>query len=558
MVHVSDGAGVRTSRTHDTHRHARGVKSKAEVVQGWTETRARIEAMPLLANVGALVDRAAALFGDRIAWHFFERNERLSFRDAQALSLRAAGLFRERGVGRGDSVGVMVENGPAYLGAWLGLARLGAAIVPINPRYTPRELQYVLKASRALFLVIDADLLPRFDEIAATLEAPFTGQVLVVGGTDPGVDWAAALAKAAPLRTGDDQAGADDIMNIQYTSGTTGFPKGCMVPQRLWLNAALTWGEYLRVPVGNVICNQRLFYQDGQFNAMMCLYKGSTYYICSRPSAANFSKWLFDFKINDCFYFDPLFKVEPGIHDAESALNLITIFGFSAENHALLERRYGAIAREAYGMSEFAPSLIMPLDADVMVGSASCGLVAPFTEAKVVDDAGAVVPNGEVGELCVRSHAMMTGYFGDPVATSETIVEGWLKTGDLFRQDEHGFFYIVGRKKDMVRRNAENIACREVEEVVRMMPEILEVAMVPVKDATVGEEPKIYVQLRAGETRESVPPERILAFCAEYLAPFKLPRYIAYVPAFTMTDSARVEKKTLIAGVADLRANSFD
>jgi crotonobetaine/carnitine-CoA ligase len=240
------------------------------------------------------------------------------------------------------------------------------------------------------------------------------------------------------------------------------------------------------------------------------------------------------------------------------ALRLIHIFGFAPANHAALERRYGAIARESYGMSECAPILIMPLDAEVMVGSGSCGLHAPLTELKIVGEDGKQVAQGDIGELLIKSPSMLRGYYGDGIATTQTIEDGWLKTGDLFRQDEEGFFYIVGRKKDMVRRNSENISCREVEEVIRQIPGVLEAAMVPVKDSMVGEEPKVYIQLQDGFSAANVTPKVIVDFCLKQLAPFKTPRYIEYVKEFPLTESARVSKKAMIANVKDLRVGSFD
>jgi long-chain acyl-CoA synthetase len=548
---VTDGA-VRTRPRFQI------MKGKREVAHDWQRTRARIEGLPRPANVPALVDRAATQFGDTLAWSFFQRGENLSFLQVQALSLRAAGLFAARGIARGDNVAVMLENSPVYLGSWLGLARLGAAIVPVNTRYTARELGNVLRVSRARLLVIDCQMVSLIDELASDFDEFRYVPVIVVGSLSGRADWATELSNATSMRIGESEIGADDIVNIQFTSGTTGFPKGCMLPQRYWANAALSWGEYLAVPVERVICNQQLVYIDGQFLAMVCLYTGASYYICSKPSATQFSKWLADYRIDYCWYFDPLFKVPAAPEDAHSSLKMMHIFGFSPENHAALERRYGAIACESFGMSEYAPSLMMPLDAEIMVGSGSCGLPAPFTEVKIVDDSGAIVAPGEAGELCVRSDAMMKGYFGDAAATAETLQEGWLKTGDLFRQDEEGFFYIVGRKKDMVRRNSENIACREVEEIIRRIPEVLEVAMVAVKDETVGEEVKVYIQLREGLDLNDVPPAKILDFCRRHLASFKVPRYIAYVKEFQMTESARVAKIVLTAGVSDLRANCYD
>ena len=529
------------------------MKSKADVARDWNETVAEIEAKPLPASLPALVDRSAALYGNRVAWSFFERGEHVTFMEARLLSLRAAGALRNWGVHRGVNVAVMVENSPAYLVAWLALARLGAAIVPVNTRYTSRELEHVLRLSRARLLIVDLALLPVAEELGDRVDF----RVVTVGGSSSALDWATALAGTAPIEYGDSDASLEDVVNIQFTSGTTGFPKGCILTQRYWLQAAVSWGEYLGNSIRSAILNQRLFYIDGQFLALACLYMGATYHICSKPSVAKFTRWLSDLHIDYCWYAEPLFKTPPE-GEFTGALKLLHIFGFSPTNHAALQLRYKAIARESYGMSECAPALMMPLDAEVMVGSGSCGLPAPCTETKIVDAAGNRVPRGEVGELLIKSPAMMRGYYGDSVATAQTIEGGWLKTGDLFRQDEAGFFYIVGRKKDMVRRNSENISCREVEEIIRQIPGVLEAAMVPVKDSVVGEEPKVYIQLQEGLSAADVPPTLIMDFCRKQLAPFKTPRYIEYVKDFPLTESARVAKQAMIADVKDLRVGSYD
>lgn len=534
------------------------LKSKAEVARDWQRVLSEIEAMSLPTSLPALVDNSAKRYGDHVAWSFFERDEHVTFTEARDLSLRAASALRKLGVHRGVNVAVMVENSPAYLTAWIALARLGAAIVPVNTRYTSRELEHVLQLSQAQLLIVDCALFPVAEELADRIDLIREARVITVGGSPSPTDWATALNSADPIAIGDLEPTLDDVANIQFTSGTTGFPKGCILTQRYWVQATVSWCEHLGNSVRNAILNQRLFYIDGQFLALACLYMGATYHICSKPSAAKFGRWLRELQIDYCWYAEPLFKTAPEQGEIEGPLELIHIFGFSPANHAALEHRYGAIARESFGMSECAPALMMPLDSEVMVGSGSCGLPAPFTETKIVDDRGNVVARGDIGELLIKSPSMMRGYYGDSVATAQTIVDGWLKTGDLFRQDEEGFFYIVGRKKDMVRRNSENISCREVEEIIRRIPGVLEAAMVPVKDSMVGEEPKVYIQLQEGLSAANVPPSVITDFCLKQLAPFKAPRYIEYVSEFPLTESARVAKKAMIANVKDLRVGSYD
>lgn len=532
------------------------VTAKAAVVERWSHTRARIERVPVPANVWALVERAAAHFGDRLAWSFFEIGEELSFQDVRTQSSKAANAFRARGIRKGSRVAIMVPNGPTYLTAFLGLARIGAVIVPVNGRYTAREVAHVLSMSETELFIYDPINAPIAEGLTRE-DIDLSDLTLLVSRDASGRSWADEM-DAAPDREIAENVGWDDLMSIQFTSGTTGFPKGCMLTQRYWLNAGISWAEYVSVPVERFLCNQMLFYLDGQFITMACLYRGATLYCCSKPSSSKFLGWVRLYRINAVFYFDPLYTAPRTDQDADNELTIIHIFGFSPRKHAELEQRYGAIARESFGMTEFAPSLCMPLEADMMVGSASCGLPAPHTKVRIVDASGADVPRGDVGELWVRSPALMIGYCNDPEATAETLREGWLRTGDLFYQDEAGFFYIVGRLKDMVRRNAENVASVEVEAVLRLMPEIKEAAIVAVPDDVMGEEIKAYVQLMPGLTADVVPPALIVEFCAAQLAPFKVPRYIEYREALPMTESARVEKKKLTAGHEDLRVGSFD
>jgi long-chain acyl-CoA synthetase len=520
----------------------------SEIVERWERARAEIEKVPRPPNVSALLDEAADRYEGRVAWSFFELGESVTFRDAQLESLRAASVFRSHGIGRGDRVGMMVPNCPAFLVAFFGLARLGAVIVPVNGRYSSREVAHVLNQSDAKLLIFDsshADVVGGLAEEGCRVEAielrAWSDLVACAGQADHEV-----------------RVSETDLLSIQFTSGTTGFPKGCMLTHRYWINAAVSWGEYVDVPVEHFLCNQMLFYLDGQYNAMYCLYRGVTFFCASKPSSSKFLGWLREHRINSCFYFDPLFVAPRTPDDADNDLELLHICGFNPRRHAELEERYGCIARETYGMTEFAPALIMPLDAALMVGSGSCGLPAPFTDTRIVDERGHEVERGEIGELWVRSPAMMAGYCGDPDATAETLANGWLHTGDLFRQDEAGFFYIVGRIKDMIRRNAENVACVEVEGILRLIPGVKEAATVAVPDDVVGEEIKAYVQLMPGTAREDLPPSEILAFCATQLASFKVPRYLEYHDSFPMTESARVEKKKLTAGIEDLTVGAYD
>jgi crotonobetaine/carnitine-CoA ligase len=176
----------------------------------------------------------------------------------------------------------------------------------------------------------------------------------------------------------------------------------------------------------------------------------------------------------------------------------------------------------------------------------------------VVDESGNDVPDGETGELVVRGPGIMSGYYCRPDANRDSYFGDWFRTGDLFRRDERGFHYIVGRLKDMVRRSSENIAAREVEAVLRGMPEILEAAIVPVPDAMRGEEVKAYIVLQPEAREGGLELERIFAHCEANLASFKVPRYIEFIDALPKTPSEKIAKGVLLKSRPDLRSGSYD
>lgn len=511
-------------------------------------------------NFGELLDDLAERRPQEIAWVFFERCLEVSFLELRDTVNRAANALKGLGVSKGTHVAIMSGNSLAYCSCWLALARIGAVQISVNSRYTPHELGYVLNDGDAEFLLCDQnslDVVRRLDVWPAGL----TLEDVIVFDGDASVEvrnWSELIAVVSEKFSPVADVELDDLLNIQYTSGTTGFPKGCMLPQRFWLHSAAVLNDELDFQLQRVIYNQNFFYMDGPFLASVCLLAGATFYIADKPSASKFMQWVRRYRIQYCFFFEALYKLAELPDDADNALELIQTFGFNRNNHADLERRYGTIAREAFGMTECGAALSVPASVTDMVGSGSCGVPIATREARLVDDRGEAVAQGDIGELWVKGPGMMLGYYNNPEASAETLRDGWLCTGDLCRQDERGYFYIVGRKKDMIRRNAENIACREVEEVLRSMGDIKEAAVVPVPDDRVGEEVKVYVQLQDGFTFEQTPPSAIIAYCEERLAIFKVPRYIEYRNGFPMTDSARVEKKKVMAESEDLRLHSYD
>jgi crotonobetaine/carnitine-CoA ligase len=222
------------------------------------------------------------------------------------------------------------------------------------------------------------------------------------------------------------------------------------------------------------------------------------------------------------------------------------------------EARFNAPVRTAYGMTEIGAGTWVPeeiTDNDILD---TVGLRAPFRELRVVDDNGDDVPDGTPGELIVRGDGLFLGYYKKPEANAESFYGDWFRTGDMFVRTERGYYKIIGRFKDMIRRSAENISAMEVEHVVREIDAIREAAAVPVPDDYRGEEVKVYVQLKPGFTVEDCDPPSILEHCRSRLAPFKVPRFIAYRDEMPYTPSNKVAKHEIVAGIDDLRAGSFD
>lgn len=521
-------------------------------------------------NIGTLLREAAAETPDVLAWNFFESGETITYAALDAAVDRMAVALDSFGVTRGMRVGVMLPNCPQMPIVWLALARIGAAMVPVNLRYTGRELAYVLGDAGAEALVIHDECGLQYREAAEVAEAgtfPRADRLLRMAAEDtqetllpPAAMMLDALVASVPegARHDGPEPAHDDLMNIQYTSGTTGFPKGCMLTHRYWLGAGFVNGFRDARRFRRVLASTPFFYMDPQWLLLLCFYQRGTLFVAKRQSASRFAGWLREHRIHFCLFPEIVFKQPETPEDGRTELMRANIYGHRKEVNAALRRRFNAPAMEAFGMTEVGPGLYMPLDALHMVGSGSCGIPAPFREARIVDEQGRDVARGEIGELVLRGPGLMLGYYNRPEANRDSFFGDWFRTGDLFRQDAEGYFYIVGRLKEMVRRAGENIAAREVETVLRNMAEIEEVAVVAVPDELRGEEVKAYVLPASGIDGDDELIGRIATHCQANLAAFKIPRYIAFVDDIPRTASQKVAKKALTTGVADLRLGAFD
>lgn len=519
----------------------------------------RIEAEPLPRNIGALLDTAADAVPGQTAWRFIANDEAITYRELRDAVNRLANGLAAAGVRPGTHVGVMLPNISAMPLTWLALARLGAVMIPVNTRYTGRELHYCLEDGRAEFLVIHDASLEALRAMPSPL-AGLSGRVFVVGEAPAGLrDWAGLSATQGAALPEVEEPGLETVLNLQYTSGTTGFPKGCILTQRYWLTCAKTYSTFDGLKIDRILADNPFFYMTPQWLLLMAFLQRGTLFVGPRLSASHWLESVRAHRIQYCLFREIYAQQPPTPHDADTGLLRASIYPHRAADHAGLENRFGCPIRPAFGMTEIGAGLIMPIEAADMVGSGSCGIPAPFRECRIADLDGNTLPTGTTGELLVRGPGILKGYYGKPEATAAAFHGEWFRTGDLARCDERGYYYIVGRIKDMIKRAGENIAANEVESIIEMMAGVAEAAVVGVPDERRGEEVKACLVLADGYAVTDVPPQSVLDHCALHLAAFKLPRYLEYraVP-LPRTASGKVAKTQLRTERADLLANTWE
>jgi len=528
-------------------------------LEPYEKQKRRIEATPLPAHFRELIDRAAERFGGRIALRFFEDDRELTFAALHEDVNRLASSLKELGVREGSHVAVMLPNRIEFPLTWLALATLGAVMVPTNNRYTSRELDYLFNDADVGFLVIDEAMLPAFESMEKRPAALTEDHVIVCGdpGRRPRHSWDALLRNGDPGFVSDAVLTGDTLLNIQYTSGTTGYPKGCMQSQRYWLITGCCMAMF-NPEIRSLLTDHPYFYMDPQWQLIWGLYGGATVNVARRMSTSRFLDWARRYKIEWAWFPKPILKLPEKKTDREHPIKKFHVGAISAAAILEGEARFGRKIRSAYGMTEIGGGLLVPDEIPDLEILETCGVPAPYREVRIVNEEGVDVADGEPGELLVRGDSIFQGYYKKPEANERAFIGDWFRTGDVFVRTSRGYYKIIGRIKDMIRRSSENISALEVEQAVMQLPEVLEAAAVPVPDEYRGEEVKVYVQLNDGYTKDSVPPEKIIGHCKKLLASFKVPRFIAYVDAFPRTPSNKVEKNALVAGVEDLRAGSFD
>ncbi|HLH82537.1 MAG TPA: AMP-binding protein [Trebonia sp.] len=512
--------------------------------------------VPLLGDtIGENLDRTVRRFGDRIALVDVPAGRRLTYAqlaaevDALALGLLAAGIAK------GDRVGIWAPNCAEWTYTQYATAKIGAILVNINPAYRTSELEFVLNQSGTK-LLIAAQRLKTSDYAAMIAEVrprcAGLEQVVLLGSAE----WTSLLEAGRAADRGALDAielSADDPINIQYTSGTTGFPKGATLSHHNILNNGFFVGELCNYTHEDKICIPVPFYHCfGMVMGNLAATSHGAAMVIPAP------------------VFDPVATLE-----AVQAERCTSLYGvptmFIAELAApgfdrfdLSSLRTGIMAGSpcpvevmkqvidrmgmtevsiCYGMTETSPvSTQTRVDDSVERRVATVGRACPHIEIKVIDpQTGLTVPRGTPGELCTRGYSVMLGYWREPDKTAEVVdAARWMHTGDLAVMDDDGYLSITGRIKDMVIRGGENIYPREVEEFLYTHPDILDAQVIGVPDAVYGEELMAWIRMRPGAAPLTA--EALREFCQGKLAHYKIPRYVHITDEFPMTVTGKVRK----------------
>ncbi|MET8774849.1 AMP-binding protein [Nocardia sp. NPDC004654] len=517
---------------------------------------------PLLGDtIGADLDRTAAAHPDREALVDSPTGRRWTYRELVAAVDAIASGLAARGLAKGDRVGIWAPNCAEWFLVQYATAKLGAILVNINPAYRTSELGYVLRQAGVRMLIAapkfkTSDYVAMIEEVRP--ECPGLDQVLILGGadwaavTDAPVDAERLAAVAATLS-------ADDPINIQYTSGTTGFPKGATLSHHNILNNGYFVGELCGYTEQDRICVPVPFYHC--FGMVMGNLAATSHGAAVVIPAQAFdpAATLEAVALERCtslygvptMFIAVLAELDSVLEKTGATPDLSTLrTGIMAGSPCPVEVMKRVIDRLGmhevcicYGMTETSPvSTQTRRDDDLDRRTATVGRVGPHLEVKIVDPAtGLTVPRGEPGELCTRGYSVMLGYWDQPEKTAEAIdAARWMHTGDIGVMDADGYIAVTGRIKDMVIRGGENIYPREIEEFLYTHPDILDAQVIGVPDAKYGEELMAWIRMREGAI--PLDAESLRAFCTGKLAHFKIPRYVHLVDEFPMTVTGKIRK----------------
>lgn len=496
-----------------------------------------------MATLGDLTRSAAETWGDRVAWVFDLPPATRTFAEVERQTNQIAHGLIAAGVHSGEGVAILLPNVVEWPLAWIGAAKAGAFVVPINVRYRSVDAGHLLTHSGAVGLITDEVRYPELRELIAAIEPDLPELRFVTSAADLG---AGRPSRPPPVTVVD-----ETLVNVQYTSGTTGMPKGCMLSHRYFDRIARVTTEHaFELDSDDVMLTAQPFsYLDPQWNIAAGLYAGARVVVLDGFHPSTF--WAKCAEHDATFFYClgamPTLLLEAPVTAAERdhRVRFVSCSAIPPHRHAEMEERFEVAWHELYGSTECGADIVVtPAVHDDLVGSGALGRALPHREVMVVADDGRPVSRGTVGELLIRGLGMFDGYYRDPEATATALAGGWYHTGDLVTIDDDDLVRFVGRTKDMIRRGGENIAAAEVETVIQDHPAVKLAACVAVPDELRQEEVKAFVVPADGGAEIDV--AELASYVASRLAHFKVPRYWEVRTGLPLTPSQRVAKHALV------------
>jgi len=525
-------------------------------------------------TIGMAFDRTVERFPEREALVVCQENLRYTWSELAAEVDRCARGLLALGLHTGDRLGIWSPNNSQWCITQLATARIGVILVNINPAYRLNELEYALKQSGCRWLIC-ADTFKTSDyhamlyELLPELDVSAPGELhsrrlpelqgIITLGARPG----AGMLQWQALQSMADQIGPeqlhqraaslqfDDPINIQYTSGTTGFPKGATLSHYNILNNGYMVGESLGLTEHDrLVIPVPLYHCFGMVMGNLgCVTHGTTMVYPGAAFEPEATLQAVADERGTILYGVPTMFIAMLDHPARRTLDLSSLrSGIMAGATCpievmkrVIDEMHMAEVQIAYGMTETSPVSVQTGAADDLERRVtSVGRTQPHLESKIINEQGQIVPRGHIGELCTRGYSVMLSYWSNPEATAEAIDDaGWMHTGDLAQMDEQGYVKIVGRNKDMIIRGGENLYPREIEEFLFTHPAVADAQVIGVPDTRFGEEIVAWVKLHPGHDIE---PEALREFCQGRIAHFKIPRHIKLVEDFPMTVTGKVQK----------------
>ncbi|MBK9295086.1 MAG: AMP-binding protein [Oligoflexia bacterium] len=485
---------------------------------------------------------------NKIALKEIGSNKKASYKEFYNSSMALAEKLKtDYKIGFGDRVAVLSLNEFEYVLLFYATQRLGAVLVPINFRLTSREVEHILKDSSPKLVVYQNEFLNVLDG------AKYECARWFMSGSSKSIESFCAEFKEAKQNLDfDESINGETVCMILYTSGTTGAPKGAMIHNDMLFWNSINTSLRLNLSQNDKTLIFMPFFHTGGWNVLTTpfFHKGAEILLLKKFDAVEVLEICEKEKLTILFAVPTMMEMMAqceSFKDADLKSIRYAVVGGEASSLKLIQtwNLKGIPFRQGYGLTEFGPNVFSLNEEDAERKTGSIGFANFYIQTKVVDIKGNEVGTNEVGELLLKGPMCMKGYWNNLKATVETIRDGWLYTGDLVKKDDQGYFYVVGRKKEMFISGGENVYPIEIEQVIRSHPLVKEGAVIGVKDSKWGEVGKAFIVLKANALQSDVVEGELKAFCKKNLAGFKVPKYFEFINDLPKSQSGKILKRNL-------------